>query len=113
MTDHRYEVLLTHGAEQDLEALYDYLAVHDGPEAADRVLDQILAVAERLAELPERGNCPPELATLGIREYRQVYFKPWRLIYRVCGEQVHILLIANGRRDMASLLMRRLLTAAS
>ncbi len=111
MTHRHHDVLLTHGAEQDLEALHDYIANHDGAEQADRILDQILAVAERLAEFPERGTCPAELAALGIREYRQVYFKPWRLIYRVSGAQVHILLIADGRRDMTSLLMRRLLMA--
>jgi toxin ParE1/3/4 len=48
---------------------------------------------------------------LGIREYRQIYFKPYRVIYRVMDKQVVIYLIADGRRDMQSLLTRRLLGA--
>lgn len=44
-----------------------------------------------------------------IREYRQAHFKPYRLIYRVSGKQVIIYIIADGRRDMQSLLMRRML----
>jgi toxin ParE1/3/4 len=71
----------------------------------------LLEVAERLATFPDRGPHPKELQALGIREYRQTFFKPYRLIYRVIGRQVLIYLIADGRRDMRSLLSRRLLGA--
>ncbi len=37
----RYEVLLTSGAEQDLEELYDYIAAFDSPASADHVLDRL------------------------------------------------------------------------
>ena len=52
-----------------------------------------------------------ELLTLGIREYRQIFFKPYRIIYRVMEKNVYVLLIVDGRRDMQSLLQRRLLDA--
>lgn len=54
---------------------------------------------------------PRELSALGIREYRQLFFKPYRVIYRVLDGRVIIYLIADGRRDMESLLARRLLVA--
>ncbi len=107
----RYEVLITAGAERDLEEIHDYIAEFDSPEKADYVLNQLLQVAERLAAFPDRGPHPRELQALGIREYRQTFFKPYRLIYRVAGKQVFIYLIADGRRDMQSLLSRRLLGA--
>jgi toxin ParE1/3/4 len=66
-------------------------------------------VVESLAIFPERGAYPPELLALGIREYRQTYFKPYRVIYRLLGKKVFIYLIADGRRDMQSLLAWRLL----
>ena len=56
-----------------------------------------------------RGSYPKELAGLGIKEYRQTFFKPYRVIYRVTDNKVIIYLIADGRRDMQSLLARRLL----
>lgn len=37
--------------------------------------------------------------------------KPYRLIYRIVGEAIVVYLIADGRRDMQSLLARRLLGA--
>lgn len=102
-------VLLTRGAEQDLEALHSYVAGNDSPAKADHLPDQLLEVATSLSQFPERGIYPKELAALGIREYRQVTFKPYRLIYRLQNSQVIIHIIAEGRRDMQSLLARRLL----
>lgn len=107
----RYKVLLTAGAESDLNNLHGYIAEHDSPQNADYVLDKLLEVAESLATFPERGSYPPELLALGIREYRQSFFKPYRVIYRVIGKQVIIYVIVDGRRDMKSLLARRLLGA--
>jgi len=107
----RYEVLITQGAERDLEDIHDHIAEFDSPEKADYVLSRLLEVAERLATFPDRGPHPKELQALGIREYRQTYFKPYRLIYRVIGKQVFIYLIADGRREMQSLLAGRLLGA--
>jgi len=103
----RYEVLLTRAAEQDLESIHDYIAEFDGVANANYVLDQLMEVVEGLAQFPERGNYPKELAALGIKEYRQTAFKPYRVIYRVIGSQVIIYLIIDGRRDMESALARR------
>ena len=111
MAARKYAVLLTQGAEQDIESIYDYIAQFDGKANADRVLDRLLEVVESLATFPERGAYPKELIALGIREYRQIAFKHYRAIYRVIGRKVFIYLIADGRRDMQSLLARRLLGA--
>ena len=64
-----------------------------------------------LSKLPERGSNPKALLSLGIKEYRQTYFKPYRMIYRVTGSQVMIYFMGDGRRDMQSVLVRRLLGA--
>jgi toxin ParE1/3/4 len=106
-----YEVLLTQGAGQDLEAIYDHIAGFDSVANANQVLDRLMEVVEGLARFPERGSYPWELVALGIKDYRQTVFKPYRVIYRVRGGQVVIYLIVDGRRDMQSVLARRLLGA--
>lgn len=107
----KFEVLLTEGAERDLEAIHDYVSEFDCVGNANHVLDQLMAVVESLSRFPERGSYPKELAALGIKEYRQSSFAAYRVIYRVTGHQVIIYLIADGRRDMPSVLARRLLGA--
>jgi toxin ParE1/3/4 len=105
----RRDVLLTADAERDLEELYGYIARFDSPKNAHYVLGRLLEVAETLATDPARGSQPKELRSLGIQEYRQVFFKPYRVIYRVIDDKVVIYVVADGRRDMQSLLSRRLL----
>lgn len=105
----RFEVLLTAGALDDLSEIVEFIAAHDSAENAARVLDKLEQVLAGLAEFPARGSHPRELLELGIREYRQVFFKPYRLIYRVEAKRVYVHVVADGRRDMQSLLGRRLL----
>lgn len=89
----RFEVRLTPDALADL----------------DEVEDQVLAAVAALARHPGRGAHPRELLALGMRDYRETFFKPYRILYRVEGRQVDVYLIADGRRDTQALLGRRLL----
>ncbi|MDP2640352.1 MAG: type II toxin-antitoxin system RelE/ParE family toxin [Betaproteobacteria bacterium] len=107
----RFDVLLIRHAERDLEELYDYIARHDTRGNAARFLDRIEKALQTPSTFPERGSHPKELLALGIREYRQTFFKPYRLIYRIVEQRVYVYLIVDGRRDMQGLLARRLLGA--
>ena len=104
-----FSVLFTEDAIRDLEDIDDYISEHDSPQNADYVLKQIEEVVLTLSDLPDRGTYPKELSTLGIREYREVFFKPYRIIYRTLGNNVYVYVVADGRRDMQTLLERRLL----
>ena len=106
-----YEVSLTKDAERDLEEIYFYIAEHDSRASADHVLERLVQATDALGNSPDRGSYVNELRSLGISEYRQIFFKPYRLIYRVHPKQVIVYIIADGRRDMGSLLARRLLGA--
>ncbi len=106
-----FKVFLTDDAARDLDELYDYIAMQDGSQKADHVLGQVEKAFSRLSEFPRRGAYPKELLALGIREYREIFFGPYRIIYRIMDKNVYILLIADGRRDMQTLLQRRLLGA--
>ena len=97
------------GAQADLETILDYAAQHRSLAEANRLLDRLEAKSETLPTFPEGGSLPAELEALGDREHRQLVSPPYRLIYRVTGLTVSVILIADGRRDMGALLQRRLL----
>ena len=106
-----FQVFLTDGAARDLEDLYDYIELHDVAGKADHVLEQIEKAFASLPENPQRGTFPKELLAIGLKEYREIFFKSYRIIYRVMAENVYVLVIGDGRRDMQALLQRRLLQA--
>ncbi len=101
--------MLTDSALGDLEELDTHITRYDSPESADYVLGRIEEVFASLSENPDRGVFPQELSELGIRDYREIFFKPYRIIYRVIENIVYIYLVVDGRRDMQTLLSKRLL----
>jgi toxin ParE1/3/4 len=105
----RYRVALTAGAEADLDAICAWIEGERGSDAVGEWLDNFEAAIGSLETFPERGSVPPELAALGIREFRQKPFKPYRIVYRVAEKRVFILLVAHASCDFQSLLQERLL----
>jgi len=95
-----FEVRLTADAVRDLEEI-----------KVTHVAASIEAAIAALKRYPQRGRHPTELLALGIRDYRETFFKPYRIVYFVEGKRVYVSLIADGRRDMQALLARRLLGA--
>ncbi len=109
----RSEVVITRGAVSDLQAIYEFVLEADSEAQADHLLDRLEALVGALAQNPDRGSHPKELASIGIQDYRQVILKPYRIIYRVLGGRVVIFLVADGRRDMTTLLTQRILGGMS
>ncbi|MGD0521433.1 MAG: type II toxin-antitoxin system RelE/ParE family toxin [Terracidiphilus sp.] len=101
-------VRFTLDARRDLRDLHAFISKNDSKENADYVAREIVRAALALRDFPNRGAHPPELLRMGNRSYRQLFFKPYRILYRIRANIVFIALIADGRRDMDSLLARRL-----
>lgn len=102
-------VVLVASAADDLFDIHRYVETNDSPERADALLDRLEQVIAGLSSFPERGHFPPELERIGIREYREVHFKPYRIIYAIHGDTVTVHCVLDGRRDMHTLLHQRLL----
>jgi toxin ParE1/3/4 len=104
----RYPVHVTLAAWRDLEEIVDWIADHDSLDNAVYVLDRLLETAQTAGNFPQHGSRPAELPAGMATEYRQLFFKPYRVIYKITEDKVVIHLIADGRRNLQSLLMRRL-----
>lgn len=105
----RYKVYWARSAKRDMRDIFEYIALNDSFDNAEYVEDQICEVLASLNEFPERGVYPKELVEQGIRDYRELFFKPYRIVYQVESKRVMVLLIADGRRNMAEVLRGRLL----
>jgi len=104
-----FRVVLTADAERDLLELYRYVAINDAPKKALLLLANIEETIARLDRMPARGHYPPELERISVLEFREIFFKPYRIIYEVSGETVCVHCILDGRRDLVDLLQDRLL----
>jgi toxin ParE1/3/4 len=86
----------TERAANDAIAIYDYIA--DRSETyAESVYSRILAKPDQLTSHPESGSIVPEFNRVDIRE---LFVHSFRLIYRVVGNEVRILTVIHGNRQL-------------
>lgn len=107
MSDPRFRVLWTEEAVQDLEEIVRYIAA-DSPVNARKLLAKLRGRADSLDATPMRGSVVPELAHFGIRSWRELVVKPYRIVYRVGEADVFVLAVFDGRRDLEDVLLERL-----
>lgn len=104
-----YRIILAETAESDMYNIHEYVEFHDSLQHADTLLSGIEQAITSLKTLPERGHCPPELQRLGNRDYHEIHFKPYRIIYAIRKGEVIVNGVLDGRRDIQTLLQQRLL----
>ena len=109
MTEAEFKIELTLGAQKDLRDIYTLVSEIRSIVAADQTIDTLIKKVELLKMFPERGHVSAELISLGHNEYKQIISKPYRIFYRVINKTVFIAAVLDGRRDIPTLLERRLL----
>ncbi len=108
MASRRFRVQWAEVAVRDLEELVSFIAV-DSALDSERVLRRLEKRAAALESSPARGRVVPELARFGMRTWRELVVRPYRLVYRIEGDTVTMLAVFDGRRDLEDILLDRLL----
>jgi len=108
MARRRFGVEWAEVAVCDLEEIAAFLAL-DSQQGSERVLRRIETRAATLESNPARGRVVPELARFQMRTWRELVVRPYRLVYRIEGETVTVLVVFDARRDLEDLLLERLL----
>jgi len=104
-----YNVYIIADAEEDIFSINKYVAINDSVQKAETLLGNIEEKISNLSELANGGHIPPELERIGIYEYREIHFKPYRIIYQIIESDVYVHCVLDGRRDLEDLLQERLL----
>jgi toxin ParE1/3/4 len=106
-----YAVEWTEVALADLDDVVSFIE-RENPLTAENVLKRLESAARTLEHHPQRGRVVPELAQFEIHLYRELVVRPWRILYRIGEGRVFVLAVLDGRRDLETLLLARLLRRA-
>ena len=104
-----WQVVFLHSAEQDLKALQTYLVKRFGQAVWQESYQGIKERVNTLKSFPLSGSIPEELESLHFNHYRQVISGMNRIIYEIRQDTIYIHIVCDTRKDMKSLLTRRLL----
>jgi toxin ParE1/3/4 len=107
-----HAVVILKSAEHDLHDLRAYLLKHFGHAAWQESYAMIKAALKNLQTYPLSGSVPDALEKINLAQYRQVIAGKNRIIYEVRHSTIYVHVVADCRRDMATLLARRLLRVA-
>ncbi len=86
---------LTAEAEEDLIAIWDYIAL-DNPNAADRLLMKLNEKFQLLADNPELGAARPDIA----KEMRYFATGNYLVLYQLKAEGTEIVRVLHGARNL-------------
>lgn len=85
-------------AEADLDDIYDYIA-RDVPYYAEMFVDRLIEATDKLEEHPRMGRKVPEADHRD--DVRELIVQGYRIIYLLQTEQLQILTVLHGSRDLA------------
>lgn len=84
---------------EDLRSIRDYIA-RDSEYYAVEIVGKIILSAERLVQFPRLGRLVPEVQDENIRE---LFYRDYRIVYRIARGQIEILTVVHGSKDLARL----------
>ncbi len=84
-------------AQRHLRAIHDYIA-QDSTGYALRMVDRLTRRSQQIGAFPMAGRPVPEYRTERVREV----FEGWyRIIYRLKADQIDVIAVIHGARDLA------------
>jgi toxin ParE1/3/4 len=89
-------------AEQDLLAIWNYVAREASPDVADEQLRSLDRACEALAQWPHSGRARDEL----LRNVRSIAVEAYVVFYRVGNSAIEIVRVLHGRRDVDAIFSR-------
>jgi len=107
-----FEVVWSESAVGDLDDILDLVVEREGLDRALALYDALRRRVAELSRFPRRCRYVPELKAIGLSEIRESIDPPYRLMFRLAGDQVILLGVLDSRRDLEALLVQRALESS-
>lgn len=104
----QHKITWVASARKELDEIIDHIA-KDKKEIAKTIYFKIKDKVQALSNMPQQGRLIPEFQTAGIELYREIIEHPWRIMYRIRDNEILILTIIDGRRNIEDIIFDKLL----
>ncbi len=88
----------TETAQEHLDSIHDYIA-QNSPAYAKRVVDRLTRRSQQIASFPLSGRRVPEY---DMEQIREIFEGPYRIVYYIKPDQIDVLAVIHGARDVLS-----------
>ncbi|WP_433738245.1 type II toxin-antitoxin system RelE/ParE family toxin [Pseudomonas putida] len=104
-----FKVVVLHSAETDLKELRTYLIRQFSNQTWQSTYASLKAAIRHVGAQPYSESFPEKIEKLNLSQYRQVISGMNRVIYEIREQTVFVHIIADTRKSLPTLLMKRLL----
>jgi toxin ParE1/3/4 len=102
-------IIWSHDAADDLIEIIEYIKDKSGKTIASEIFTRIINHVESLDSFPESGRVIPELMSIGIQDLRELIESPWRIFYRVTSNEIQMISVVDGRRNVEEILYKKVI----
>src|SRR5260370_35265074 len=111
MVQGKVKLRIHEGAEEDTKDLRRYILKSFGAQTWKQSAAQLALTFANIRQFPQSGYVPAELADFGGLNFREALSGANRVIYEVRDDTIYIHVVVDTRRDLRTLLQKRLLRA--
>ena len=104
----KYNIKWASPALDDLDEIIEYISKTNLTYSI-KVMDKIYEQVNKLNINPERCRIVPELEKYGYLSYRQLIVDYWKIIFKIEGNIVYIMVIIDGRRNLEDIILKKIL----
>ena len=103
------KILWSRDASDDLMEIISFIAERSGKKVTRGIYSRMMEKIESIREFPATVGIAPELTSIGITEIHELIEPPWRIFYRIFQNEVRILSVVDGRRNIEEILYRKVI----
>jgi toxin ParE1/3/4 len=105
----KYKTNWSEDAGEEFIEIISWYRQNIGKSTAKRIYSKINSQIMRLKDMPEIGKPVQILKDIGINDYRQIVQDNWILYYKVEGNNINIISIIDGRRNLEEILYKKVI----
>jgi addiction module RelE/StbE family toxin len=103
----KFRVVIPPSVKKDLRDIVEYY-YEINQQYSRRAFSKIVERISELEEFPEKGRIVPELRDHNIVSYKELIEEPYRIIYKILSEEVLVVSVIDGRRNVEEILINKL-----
>jgi toxin ParE1/3/4 len=104
-----YKINWSKDAGEEFIEIISWYKNNAGKNAAQKIYAKIDSRIKELKDMPGIGKPVQILKDIGVNNYRQIVQDHWIIYYKVEGENINIISVIDGRRNLEEILYKKII----
>ena len=105
----KYKIIWSKDAGEEMIEIISWYKYNVGKNIAQKIYKNINLQIKKLKDMPGIGKKVQILKDIGINDYRQIVQDHWIIYYKVEKENIHIISVIDGRRNLEEILYKKII----